>query len=41
MLLSMFRQLYDIEDRAKAFTPEDRLALRQAESRPIWKRIRE
>ena len=41
MLLSMFRQLYDIEDRAKAFAPDDRLALRHAESRPIWERIRE
>ena len=41
MLLAMFQQLYDIEDRAKAYTPEDRLALRNAESRPIWERIRE
>jgi transposase len=41
MLLSMFGQLYDIEDRAKAFTPEERLALRQAESRPIWEQMRE
>ena len=41
MLLSMFGQLYDIEDRAKTLTPEDRLALRHAESRPIWERMRE
>ena len=41
MLLSMFGQLYDIEDRAKAFAPDDRLALRQAESRPIWQQMRE
>ena len=41
MLLSMFRQLYDIEDRAKAFTADDRLALRHAESRPIWEQMRE
>ena len=41
LLLSMFRQLYDIEDRAKAFVPDDRLALRHAESRPIWERMRE
>jgi len=41
MLLAMFQQLYDIEDRAKAYTPEDRLALRNAESRPIWERMRE
>jgi len=30
MLLSMFGQLYDIEDRAKTLTPKDRLALRHA-----------
>ncbi|MCX7417872.1 MAG: transposase [Planctomycetia bacterium] len=41
MLLLMFRQLYDIEDRGKAFSPDDRLALRHAESRPIWERMRE
>ena len=41
MLLSMFRQLYDIEDRAKAFAPDDRLALRRAESRLIWEQMRE
>jgi len=41
MLLSMFGQIYDIEDRAKAFAPDDRLALRQAESRPIWQQMRE
>ena len=41
MLLSMFRQLYDIEDRAKAFAPDVRLALRQAESRLIWEQMRE
>ena len=41
MLLAMFRQLYDIEDRAKAFAPDDRLALRRAESRLIWEQMRE
>jgi transposase len=41
MLLSMFGQLYDIEDRAKTLTPDDRLALRHAESRPIWEQMRE
>jgi hypothetical protein len=41
ILLSMFGQLYDIEDRAKTFTADDRLALRHAESRPIWERMRE
>ena len=41
MLLSMFRQLYDIEDGAKAFAADDHLALRHAESRPIRERMRE
>jgi len=41
VLLSMFQQLYDIEDRAKAFSSDDRLALRHAESRPIWEQMRE
>ena len=41
VLLSMFQQLYDIEDRAKAFSPDDRLALRHAESRPIWEQMRD
>jgi transposase len=41
VLLTMFQELYDIEDRAKQFTPDDRQALRNAESRPIWERMRE
>ena len=41
LFLSMFWQLYDIEDGATAFVPDDRLALRHAESRPIWERMRE
>jgi len=41
VLLAMFRELYDIEDRAKQFLPEERLAMRQAESKPLWERIRE
>ena len=35
VLLAMFRQLYDIEDRAKELSSENRLALRQAESVPV------
>jgi len=41
VLLSMFQQLYDIEDRAKDSSADDRKALRQAEAKPIWERMRE
>jgi transposase len=41
VLLAMFQELYDIEDRSKQLPSEERLALRQAESRPIWERMRE
>jgi transposase len=40
VLLAMFQELYDIEDRGKQLPPAGRLALRQAESRPIWERTR-
>jgi hypothetical protein len=35
----MYRGLYDIEDRAKTLSVEDRLALRQAESVPIMNEL--
>jgi transposase len=38
--LAFFQQLYDIEDRAKEFAPEDRHALRQREAVPIIDRLR-
>jgi len=41
VLLAMFQELYDIEDRGKQLLPEERLVLRQTESRPIWERMRE
>jgi transposase len=41
VLLAMARELYDIEDRAKGLTAEQRLALRQRESRPVLSRIRD
>ena len=41
VLLSMFLKLYDIEDRASDASPDDRRALRQAEAKPIWERMRE
>ena len=40
MLLALIRELYDIEDRAKTFSPAERLALRQRESVPVLARIR-
>jgi hypothetical protein len=38
-ILEWIRQLYDIEDRAREFTPEERQALRQREAVPILDRI--
>lgn len=40
-LLGAYRQLYDIEDRGRSMTIEERLFLRQSESRPVWARILE
>lgn len=39
-LLSMFRELYDIEDRARALDECARLELRQTEATIVWNRIR-
>lgn len=36
LVLAKFQQLYDIEDRAKLMSPEDRLQLRQSEAAVIW-----
>lgn len=41
VLLAMFRQLYDIEDRGKDLSPEDRRTLRQVESVAVLKRMRD
>lgn len=38
-LLGKFQQLYDIEGRAKNFSPGERLALRQSEAAPVWDSI--
>jgi transposase len=35
--LGWFQQLYDIEDRGRVMSAEERLALRQSEAKPIWK----
>jgi transposase len=40
VLLAMLRQLYDIEGRAKELSPENRLALRQADSVPVLQNIK-
>lgn len=40
VLLAMIRELYDVEDRAKLFSPEERAALRHSASRPVLERIR-
>jgi hypothetical protein len=40
LLLAQFQQLYDLEDRAKTLSPEERHALRQAEAPPIWEALR-
>jgi len=36
VVLAKIQQLYDIEDRAKPLSADERLALRQAEAVPIW-----
>jgi hypothetical protein len=40
VLRAMIRELFDLEDRAKRWTPEDRLALHQGESRAVLDRFR-
>lgn len=39
VLLALYQQLYDLEDRAKPMSVEERLALRQQEAVPIWNRL--
>jgi len=41
LLLGMFREIYDIEDRAKPLAPAERQQLRHAEARPIWTRMQQ
>lgn len=38
--LRWYQQLYDVEDRGKTLSLEERLALRRSEARPIWDTIR-
>jgi len=35
-VLAKFQQLYDVEERAKTMSDDERLKLREAEARPIW-----
>jgi transposase len=39
VLLALYQQLYDLEDRAKPMSLEERLSLRQSEAVPIWNRL--
>jgi transposase len=39
--LAMYQELYDIEDRGKTMSVGDREALRAADARPVWQRLRE
>ncbi len=41
VVLARFQQLYDIEDRARSVSAEERLALRQSESAPVWRLLGE
>ena len=40
-MLAKFQQLYDIEDRGKTMSFDERLALRQNEAKPVWIALRE
>ncbi len=40
VLLAMFQELYDIEDRARSLDADSRLQLRQQESAAVWLRMR-
>ena len=37
--IAAFKRLYDVEQRAKGMTPDERLAMRQAESRPVYREL--
>ena len=41
LLLGMFQQLYDLEDRGKTLSIEERLLLRQREAAPVWQSLGE
>ena len=39
--LAIYQELYDIEDRSRTLSCAEREALRAAEARPVWQRLRE
>jgi transposase len=39
--LAMYQELYDVEDRAKPLSVQERQELRDREARPVWRRMRE
>jgi transposase len=39
-LLAMYRELYDLEDRARELSAEERLSLRTGEAERVWQRLR-
>jgi transposase len=39
-LLAMYQQLYDLEERAKTMSPEERQSLREREAEPVWQSLR-
>ena len=39
VVLAKFQELYDIEDQAKALSPEGRLELRQSAALPVWEEL--
>jgi hypothetical protein len=41
VLLAKYQQLYDIEDRAKSMSADERFELRQTEAKPVWQSLRE
>ena len=38
-VLALYRELYDIEDRGRTLSADERLALRQSEARQVWDRL--
>lgn len=40
-MLSLYQQLYDVEERARGLTPAERQTLRESDSQPLWTRLRE
>ncbi len=41
IVLAKFQQFYDIEDRGKTLSADERLALRQEEAKPVWNALSE